>query len=109
MGDWQSEHEHRFLVHFSDGGAGMREYASPLEVGAEITDGGQRYRVTRVQERETRGGFGHPGPSRGSRTWPAGRGRPYAPSPLMDSPAIDPAVSCVNVRRCRTFDSARPG
>jgi hypothetical protein len=59
MGDWLSDNPHRVLVHFSDGGAGMREYDRPLSVGDEITDGGQRYVVTRVQARETRGGFGH--------------------------------------------------
>ena len=55
VGDWESEHEHRVLVHISDGGSGMREYARPLKVGDELTDGGERYRVVRVQERETRG------------------------------------------------------
>src|SRR5262245_18365111 len=39
MGDWQSEHEHRYLVHFSDGGAGMRHYSRPLQVGDDIEDG----------------------------------------------------------------------
>ena len=58
MGDWQSAHEHRYLVHFSDGGSGMRFYARPLEVG-ERTDGGERYRVVRVEPKQTRGGFGH--------------------------------------------------
>ena len=37
----------------------MRFYDRPLEVGDEIADGGGRYRVVWVQERETRGGFGH--------------------------------------------------
>ena len=37
----------------------MRHYDRPLEVGEEITDGGERYCIVRVQERETRGGFGH--------------------------------------------------
>jgi hypothetical protein len=37
----------------------MRDYTQPLAVGDELTDGGQRYVVARVQERETRGGFGH--------------------------------------------------
>jgi hypothetical protein len=59
MGDWLSDHPNRCLIHFSDGGAGMREYPAPLKVGDEITDGGQTYRVVRVQERETRGGFAH--------------------------------------------------
>jgi hypothetical protein len=59
MGDWLSEHEHRVLVHFADGGAGMREYDRPLEVGNEIEDGGERYRIVRVEPKTTRGGFGH--------------------------------------------------
>ena len=59
MGDWQSEHEHRFLVHFSDGGTGMREYDRLLQVGDELMDGGQPYRVDRVKAKTTRGGFHH--------------------------------------------------
>jgi hypothetical protein len=59
MGDWVSENPHGVLVHFSDGGAGMREYDRQLEVGEEMMDGGQRYRIERVQERKTRGGVGH--------------------------------------------------
>jgi hypothetical protein len=59
VGDWQSEHEHRFLVHYSDGGSGMREYARPLEVGDEIEDGRDRYRIVRVEPKQTRGGFAH--------------------------------------------------
>lgn len=47
----------RYLVRFSDGGAGMRHYAEPLEVGAEIADGGDRYRIARVEESKTAGGF----------------------------------------------------
>ena len=58
MGDWLSEDEHRFLVRFSDGGSGMRSFARPLEVGDELQDGGQRYRVARVEPKATRGGFG---------------------------------------------------
>src|SRR5262245_30365260 len=41
--DWQ-ETQHRFLVHFADGGSGMRSYDEPLAVGEEISDGGTRYR-----------------------------------------------------------------
>ena len=59
MGDWLSEHPNRVLVHFSDGGAGMREHDPPLKVGDEIQDGQQRYRIVRVEPKQTRGGFGH--------------------------------------------------
>jgi len=46
-------------LHFSDGGAGVREYDRPLTVGEEVPDSGQRYRIVRVEGRKTRGGFGH--------------------------------------------------
>ena len=60
MGDWLSENQQeRTLVHFSDGGTGMREYGRPLEVGDEIDDGRERYRIVRVESKQTRGGFGH--------------------------------------------------
>jgi hypothetical protein len=37
MGDWLSEqHQHRHLIHFSDGGTGMREYDRLLQVGDKI-------------------------------------------------------------------------
>src|SRR5687768_15851950 len=49
VGDWISEAEHRMLVHFSDGGSGMRDYGRPLQVGDELSDGGQLYVVVRVQ------------------------------------------------------------
>jgi hypothetical protein len=39
----------RYIVHFSDGGAGPRYFDRPLEVGAEIRDGGRRYKVELVQ------------------------------------------------------------
>jgi hypothetical protein len=38
----------RYLVHFDDGGSGMRLCDDPLEPGAELVDGGGRYRVVRV-------------------------------------------------------------
>jgi hypothetical protein len=59
MGDWLSEHDNRWLVHFSDGGAGMREYKRPPRVGDEFQEGRQRYVVIRVEPKQTRGGFGH--------------------------------------------------
>jgi hypothetical protein len=59
VGDWQDEHEHRYLVHFSDGGSGMRYFTATPEVGETITDGRESYTVERIEERVTRGGFGH--------------------------------------------------
>jgi hypothetical protein len=59
MGDSLSEQNNRWLVHFSDGGAGTREYAKPPEVGQETQDGRNRYRIVRVEPKQTRGGFGH--------------------------------------------------
>ena len=31
-------------MHYSDGGSGMRVYDAALDVGAEVADGGSRYR-----------------------------------------------------------------
>ena len=42
MGDRLSDNPYRVLVHFSDGGSGMRDYDRPLQVGDELTDGGER-------------------------------------------------------------------
>ena len=39
----------RYLIHFSDGGSGMRTRDEPLEPGDELVDGGGRYRVVRVE------------------------------------------------------------
>ena len=60
MGDWLSETGlERVLIHFSDGGAGMRERERLPEVGEVIEDGRDRYRIVRVEPKQTRGGFGH--------------------------------------------------
>lgn len=40
--DWQSERL-RYVVHFSDGGAGTRYVDKQVEVGSEIRDGGLRW------------------------------------------------------------------
>jgi hypothetical protein len=48
VGDWLSEHEHRYLVHYSDGGSGMREYDRLLNVGDELMDGGRCRTVSSV-------------------------------------------------------------
>jgi hypothetical protein len=39
MQDWRDGHV-RYLVHFDDGGSGMRHRADPLERGDELRDGG---------------------------------------------------------------------
>jgi len=38
------------MVHFDDGGSGMRHREEPLEVGAELSDGPRRYLVERVEQ-----------------------------------------------------------
>jgi hypothetical protein len=40
----------RYIVHFDDGGSRMRHREKPLEVGAEPREGGERYRVERVEQ-----------------------------------------------------------
>jgi hypothetical protein len=49
----------RYLVHYSDGGSGMRRLDALLEVGEELRDGGGRYRVTRVEHPPNPSAFGH--------------------------------------------------
>jgi hypothetical protein len=49
----------RYLVHFDDGGSGMRHRDEPLEVGAELHDGGVRYGVERVEPPPNASAFGH--------------------------------------------------
>ena len=48
MRDWQAGRL-RYLVHFSDGGSGMRHFDAQLDVGAVLGDGAQRYTVERVE------------------------------------------------------------
>ena len=48
----------RYLVRFSDGGSGIRYRDRPLDAGDEIDDGGERYRVVRVEQPSTGQGFG---------------------------------------------------
>jgi hypothetical protein len=50
--DWQSE-QLRYIVHFSDGGAGTRYADARLEVGAEISDNGRRYVLECVKQATT--------------------------------------------------------
>ena len=56
--DWRDS-QIRYLVHFDDGGSGMRYRTEPLTVGAELTDGGRGYRVERVEPPPNPNAFGH--------------------------------------------------
>jgi len=49
----------RYLVHYSDGGSGMRRLAVPLAVGDELEDSGSRYRGGRVEQPPHDRAFGH--------------------------------------------------
>lgn len=50
----------RYLVHCSDGGAGMRSYSEPLTVGDLIRDGANgSYLIVRVRPPAAEGGLGH--------------------------------------------------
>jgi hypothetical protein len=49
----------RYLVHFSDGGSGMRNRDAPLEPDDELVDGGVDYVVERVEPAPNRMSFGH--------------------------------------------------
>jgi hypothetical protein len=49
----------RYLIHFSDGGSGMRICDERLVPGAELRDGGARYRLLRVEHPPSPQGFGH--------------------------------------------------
>jgi hypothetical protein len=57
-GNWLCDNEHRVLVDFSDGGAGVREYHPPLRLGDRITDGSDSYVIVRVEARKTPQGVG---------------------------------------------------
>lgn len=61
MGTGWRDSQIRYLVHFSDGGAGRRFRDEPLEVGAELMEGRRRYRVVRVEQ--------PPSPRRLGRAW----------------------------------------
>jgi hypothetical protein len=49
----------RYLVHYSDGGSGMRRADKPIEVGGELRDGGSRYRLVQVEHPPNPRAFGH--------------------------------------------------
>ena len=58
MQDWTAG-QHRYLVHFSDGGSGMRSRSEPLAPGDMLVDGGASYRVNRVEHPKHERTFGH--------------------------------------------------
>ncbi len=62
----------RYLVHFSDGGAGMRHYDRELVEGQEISDGVNGvYVVERVKPPAAEGGLSH--------AWAAGQHGQHEP------------------------------
>jgi hypothetical protein len=88
MQDWR-DGQVRYLVHFDDGGSGMRFRDEALEVGAKLRDGGDPYRVERVESRRTRERSGTPGRGGSRRREALCRGRytrsgalPGTPGPL---------------------------
>jgi hypothetical protein len=58
MRDWKVERL-RYLVHFADGGSGMRYFDASLDVGAELHDGAQLYEVERVEQPAHENALGH--------------------------------------------------
>jgi hypothetical protein len=56
--DWRDT-KIRYLVHFDDGGSGMRYRSEPLAIGDELNDGGSRYTVERVEPPPNPNTFGH--------------------------------------------------
>src|SRR5262245_56300126 len=58
MRDWR-DGQVRYIVHFGDGGSGMRHRDEQLEVGAELREGGERYRVGRVEQPGHARAIGH--------------------------------------------------
>jgi hypothetical protein len=51
--------QHRYLVHFSDGGSGMRQRDTPLQPGDALSDGGVDYVIERVEPAPNPMSFGH--------------------------------------------------
>jgi hypothetical protein len=49
----------RYLVHYSDGGSGMRRHNALIEIGDDLLDGGGRYRVVQVEHPANPHSFGH--------------------------------------------------
>ena len=49
----------RYLIHFDDGGSGMRMRDEPVQPGVELVDGVGRYCVVRVEPAPNPQAFGH--------------------------------------------------
>jgi len=49
MQDWRDE-QIRYLIHFDDGGSGMRHRDEPLGFCAVLDDGGTHFRVVRLEQ-----------------------------------------------------------
>ena len=56
--DWHAGRV-RYLVHFSDGGSGMRHRDAQLEEGDELNEGGRDYVVERVEQPPNPNALGH--------------------------------------------------
>jgi hypothetical protein len=56
--DWQ-DGKVRYLVHFSDGGSGMRYRETQLDEGDEMNEGTRRYVVERVEQPSSPDALGH--------------------------------------------------
>jgi hypothetical protein len=56
--DWTAE-QVRYVIHYSDGGAGIRYRDAQLAVDDVSNEGGQRYVVERVEEPPSPFGLGH--------------------------------------------------
>ena len=59
MGTDRQQTTDRFLVHFDDGGCGMRSRVEPLRPGDALFDGGVDYVVERVEPAPNEMSFGH--------------------------------------------------
>ena len=58
MQDWR-DGQLRYLVHFDNGGSGMRMRDEPLDVGCELDDAGVSYQVVRAEQSPHGRSFGH--------------------------------------------------
>ena len=74
--DWRDS-QIRYLVHFDDGGSGMRYRAEPLAIGDELTHGRSRYRVERVEPPPNPNAFGHARGTGQEREGERRRGAPF--------------------------------
>jgi hypothetical protein len=49
----------RYLIHFDDGGSGMRSRTEPIRVGTKFEESGSRYRIKRVEQPAHERTFGY--------------------------------------------------